>query len=84
MTYRVARSYSEHGEIDLVNWCECGSHSLGLFSSSESVRVHFCLMRVQSRVERLRQGVAKLERVVEAACVNRRTIGCGPKSRAGS
>ena len=60
MTYRVARSYSEHGEIDLVNWCDCGSLNLELFSTSETPRASLLSYgrSVQGRALAARRGEA--------------------------
>ena len=51
MTCRVARSFQNHTQMDLVYCCECGSSNLEVFWTSRTLGPHLCPMCVQSKVE---------------------------------
>jgi hypothetical protein len=51
VTCRVARSFQNHVQMDLVNCCKCGSPNLEVFWTSQTLGPHLCPICVQSKVE---------------------------------
>jgi len=51
MTCRVARSFQNHVQMDLVYCCKCGSWNLGVFWTSQTLGPHLCPMCVPSKLE---------------------------------